>query len=368
MKRLGWDPNGHNYNRFVQALDRLVAVTIRSKNAFYDAHNRVWERKKAFHILEEYDVTDSRHARPEDGSLFPSWIRWGPELYRNLQAGYIKSLDVDLFLSLKSVIAQALYRYLDAKRGGDGKPLYRIGIKKLAFEHLGLARTYYPSQIKRKLDPAHQELLERGFLGSVEYAPMKSGDEMVIYRFTGRKGAAEPASAVAPLPPLPPQAESEPLDDLAQRLIDGGVSRQAAIDLAKLAPEECGRQLEYLPYRSARDAGAVLVKSIREGWAPPTEWAAAQQKQQRQERSKRKQAEAEAKISTQEQAEAAFTAFWERLPESQRETMTERAVAQLRQENQVISEFGRKHPGSSVYQEALRPYLKVESGFNGSAE
>ena len=39
-------------------------------------------------------------------------MRWSPELYANIQAGYIKTLDINLFLSLRSAISQALYRYL----------------------------------------------------------------------------------------------------------------------------------------------------------------------------------------------------------------------------------------------------------------
>ena len=146
IRRLGWDPGGQSYDRLLLSLDRLVGVTIRTKNAFWDAQQRVWTRRQAFHILEAYDITDSRHSRPDEPSLFPSWIRWSPELYQNMQAGFIKSLDVDLFLGLKSSISQALYRYLDAKRY-DGKPQYRIGLKKLAWEHLWLSRNYFPSDI-----------------------------------------------------------------------------------------------------------------------------------------------------------------------------------------------------------------------------
>src|SRR5206468_1385657 len=117
----------------------------------------------------------------------------------------------DLFLSLRSSIAQALYRFLDKKRGGDGKTMFRMALPTLAFEHLGLSRTYYPSEAKHKLKPAHEELLAAGFLAGFEYAPMKNGEEMVVYRFAPRAEAARPRPALTPAPSPSP---------LAQRLVE----------------------------------------------------------------------------------------------------------------------------------------------------
>src|SRR5262245_5176127 len=260
IRRLGWDPNGRSYERLTLALDRLVSVTIRTRNAFFDAEKRRWSSKEAFHILDRYKIADGTLPGQEQPTLFPSWIRWSDELYANLRAGYIKTLDVNLFLSLRSSIAQALYRFLDKKRGGDGKPLFRMALKTLVFEHLGLSRTYFPSEAKHKLKPAHEELIAVGFLSSVEYAPMKNGEEMVIYRF----GAPSlPARSRPALPAVPAPCP------LARRLMEAGLSRQAAQELAGRDPQECERQLEYLPHRGAREPGALLGRAIREGWAPP---------------------------------------------------------------------------------------------------
>ena len=56
------------------------------------------------------------------------------------------------------MISQTLYRYLDAKVR-DGKTVFRQSLRDLAYQHLGLSRDYFPSQIKRKLAPAHEELI-----------------------------------------------------------------------------------------------------------------------------------------------------------------------------------------------------------------
>src|SRR5262249_49771100 len=58
-----------------------------------------------------------------------------------------------------------------------------------------LCRDYYPSQIKRKLAPAHEELIQAKFLTSAEYARMQDGEEMVVYHFP-RRAVAGPGSRV----------------------------------------------------------------------------------------------------------------------------------------------------------------------------
>lgn len=349
IERLGWDQHGRSYDRLVTGLHRLRGISISAKNAFFDAQKRRWERERSIGIIAEFDITGSREVGTDEPALFPSWITWSPYLYRNMQAGYLKSLDVQLFLSLESSIAKALYRYLDAKRY-DGKPLYRIGLKKLAFEHLGLSRNYFPSQIKRKLDPAHQELIECGFLLSTEYAEMKTqpGEVMAVYRFPQRNAT----------PALP-----EPATPRAQRLIEHGVSRRDAQDLAQSQSEECDRQLEYLPFREAKNPGAILVKSIREGWSAPPAWIQAQEELVRVEQQRRRQVEAVARTERQSTAEAEFDLFWEGLDRERRAEIEGEAAAALRRENRVLSEFAAKHPDSPMYRGALRPYLKRLSGW-----
>ena len=357
IKRLGWDPNGRSYERLTLSLDRLVSVTIRTRNAFYDASNRRWSSKEAFHILERYKIMDGTLPGQGQPSLFPSWVRWSPELYANMQAGYIKSLDVNLFLSLKSAISQVLYRYLDKKRGGDNKPMFRIALKTLVFEHLGMSRSYYPSEAKHKLKPAHAELIGCGFLSGVEYAPMKSGEEMVVYRFAPR--TEEPRRSL-------PAPATSPLSPLAQRLVEAGVSRQTAQALAHAEPEECERQLLYLPYREARDPGAVLAKAIREGWSAPPAWVQAEKEKKVRARVEEKRAEVTARAEKSSQSEAEFDAWWAALPAKRQAQITTQATAELRRENKVLADFASKHPDSPMLRAALRPYLKRLSGWKES--
>jgi replication initiator protein A len=345
LRRLGWGPGAAKYYRLKLAFNRLVGVTIETANAYYDAKDRQWLRHHAFHVLDEYEFTDSRHAVSEDEPV--SWFRWGEAMWKNLQAGYIKTLNVSLFLSLESAISQALYRYLDAKIR-DGKTIFRQNLRDLACQHLGMSRDYWVSDIKRKLDPAHVELLAAGFMLRAEYGQTQDGKEMVVYHFPRRRAAAG-------LAPAAPEPAAPAADPLAERLLEHGVSPQTAAELAAETPEECERQLDYLAHRDAQDPAAVLVKAIREGWAPPQGWKEAQAKQRRQRHAQQRREQERVGEAQGDAAAAAFDARWAALPEAEREALAAQARAELFAAGPLVARHYERNPESLP--EALRPIL-----------
>ncbi len=387
IRRLGWDQHGESYHRLRLAFRRLYGVRITAINAFYNANNRRREREQAISIIADYDLVHGEDADPEDGG-FPTWISWSPELHRNMRARWIKPLDVEYYLSLRNATAQRVYRYLDLRRGGDDKPVYQEELRTYAFERIGLSRTSAaPSQIKQKLEPAHRELIETGFLAEVAYAPMKTepGREQVIYRFAPRRQRAsrhqlvlldDKASAGAPLPPppvSPDAATSAPVTitvaspELIAALTACGVSRQTAAELASDQPDECRRQLEFISHREARDPGALLVKAIREGWSAPPRWTETQAEEKRAEAARRKARTVEEKQQAAAVQEAAFDAFWATLTSERQEELIAQSRAELRRQNRMLAEFAARHPESPMCREALRPYLKALSGWQYSA-
>lgn len=177
LSRLGWQAASQGYERLELGLSRLVGATIRAENAFYDPSKQCYYPVVAFHILDAYGTeTVSCGRRGAD-----CWFRWGPEFYQNLVAGRWKGLDLDLYFSLRSPVSRALYRFLDLRRL-DGKRTLSLSLKRLAFEHLGLSRTYYPSQIKRSLSLPHEELRTVGLVAEVRYEE-DAGEARVHYQF-----------------------------------------------------------------------------------------------------------------------------------------------------------------------------------------
>jgi plasmid replication initiation protein len=174
LRRLGLSDDGRSYKRVRSSLLRLTGVQITADRSFFDKAKGRYSTK-SFHILDSFEINGGPGQKQE------SFVRFSEELFGSIQAGALNTLDFRMYLSLESSVARRLYRYLD-KATFDGKDVFRISLHKLAFERLGMSRNYYPSQIKRGLEPAHRELIACGFLAEVRYTKGRE-DELVIYRF-----------------------------------------------------------------------------------------------------------------------------------------------------------------------------------------
>ena len=161
LKILRWTTEGRSYSRLSKSLDRLSGVRIRSSNAFFDNAQKGFQTCN-FGIIDAYEIRDTR------GSKDKSFFIWSEMMFDSFRSGFIKKIDLDFYFSLKSSVSRRLYRYLDKHfyyRSVIEKPLLT-----LAFEKLGLSRSYqYVSSIKQQIEPAAEELIERGFLESFSY-------------------------------------------------------------------------------------------------------------------------------------------------------------------------------------------------------
>jgi len=272
LRRMGWPRDGHAYKRVQDALNRLMGVSIVANNSFWDNDAKRYV-DEGFHILEGYRLYDEKPGR--DSSPPDSYVVWNPVLFTSFRAGNIKQLDTSTYFALETPLARRLFRYLDKKRY-DGKATYRMRLKKLAFEKLGMSRNYYPSQIKRELERAHTELIEKGFLREVSYySPQRRGaEEIVIYAFGARKRQLASQAATS----LP---ETDTLEDgtLQARLIGLGVSGSMTAHLiANYAEEHVYRWVTYCEHKLAHgwlpheSPAAWVVAAIRsKDWQIP-EW------------------------------------------------------------------------------------------------
>ncbi len=168
-------------------------------------------------------------------------------------------MDTGIYFSLSTPLARRLFRYLDKQRY-DAKATYRMGLTKLAFEKLGMSRNYYPSQIKRELQPAHDELIDKSFLRKVSYyRPQRPGaEELVLYTFAPRQ---RPGHG-----PVVELAAVEG-DDLYARLVALGITEAVARQLiVNYAAHHINRWVSYCEYKLAQ------------GWLPhesPAAWTVA---------------------------------------------------------------------------------------------
>jgi plasmid replication initiation protein len=157
LRILRWTTEGRSYVRLQKALDRLSGVRIKATNAFYDNESKSHSTRN-FGIIDAYEINDGRDSNPK-----PSFFIWSETIFKSFQVGFIKKLDLDYYLNLQSAVSKRLYRYLDKHFWYRSR--IQINLFTLAHEKIGISRNYrYASSLRQQLDPAINELIERGFL------------------------------------------------------------------------------------------------------------------------------------------------------------------------------------------------------------
>ncbi len=158
LRLLEWNTGLSAYKRLKQSLDRLRGVNIESKGIFWD-HKGKCRVTDSFNLIDSYSLYERDRAASDEP--FISRVSFSDFMFRSFQAGFIKTLDFDFYLSLKLPIARKLFRYLD-KQAHQGQ-VFDIDLMRLA-EKLAITGSIYPSKVKEHLEASHKELVERGFL------------------------------------------------------------------------------------------------------------------------------------------------------------------------------------------------------------
>ncbi len=166
LKIMGLAAVKREYGYVERALKQLTGLTIYSEGAFWDkAKQKRVNTVKAFHLIESLwlrYLENDEEVIEEEGA--PGYIVWSEMIWNSIKTGYIKNLDITFFYGLQSSISRRLYRFLDKRMYHQTR--YEIDIFELA-NRLGMARYPKPSHLKRKLQPAFDELVEQAFLASV---------------------------------------------------------------------------------------------------------------------------------------------------------------------------------------------------------
>lgn len=129
-----------------------------------------------------------------------------------------------------------------------------------------------------------------------------------------------------------PREEAASPGELAAELIAAEVNRADALRLARDKPEECRRQLGFLPYVAVFKSGkgAYLRSAIEQGFGPPREWHEAKQAARQTEEQERKRAAAQEAARERRRVEA------ERA--TQLESARARFMADRQQWQQILTE------------------------------
>ncbi|ADY27169.1 Replication initiator protein A (plasmid) [Deinococcus proteolyticus MRP] len=260
LQRAGFPDSGQYYQSLQESLDRLKAATYTASESWRDHKRQRWTTVK-FNIIER--IT----AETQDGLGFGSGTTLKIQLARpvveSIREKYLKPLDMSFVLSLKRSLTRSLYRVLDAHRYQPGAEMqaaaeFRINLQQWARECK--LRETVPARIKRNLESAHKELLERGYLSSVDYEGAR-GETVIIYRFGDL-----PTSTPAPEPVIEVVPDAPVTDALRRYGVAPTVARKLVSEYGEALVTQKLEKFEAMIKSGyqARKKSALLVDVIRD--------------------------------------------------------------------------------------------------------
>jgi len=248
-KILGWsDDSGGAYKEIRDALLRIATTSMQSRNAFYSAEERrrivdtfnIWSVHFAEHEVKGQTVRE-RHV-----------LKFHPIFIRNYMAQYLKGIDSDFYWSLRSPVSKRLYRLVDLQRaGGLSWETDLFGVRdQIPLDY------HYPSQIKRALQKAHDELLQRDFFSGVEY----EGKIEVTYKVSREFARRQKARELSGDP-----KEIFAIERLIRERIDADTARELVVTHG---PDRCLFYADAVNHQKGVVTRAGwIVSAIKGGWA-----------------------------------------------------------------------------------------------------
>src|SRR5215211_1769263 len=182
-KILSWSVSGNSYEKIRQSLRRVASTTLTSENAFY---SKAEER----FLSDTFQIWSVHFRRTRQGrnTRERHTLRFHPIFIRNYMAQYLKGLDPTFYWSLTSPLSKRLYRLIDHQR--DGRLVWQTDLYALR-QQVPLSNYSYPSEIKRVLRVAHEELREQGFLSAVDDEGKIAISYRISLEFARRQRARE---------------------------------------------------------------------------------------------------------------------------------------------------------------------------------
>jgi plasmid replication initiation protein len=254
VELMGKRHSGREYGQVRESLQRLATTSVESKNAFYHKGRKAYITD-TFSLLTEAKLAEYEGIAGERKDR--NRVHLSQYFVESYRANYLKHIDAGFYFSLSSPIAKRLYRLVDKKR--SGRKSWEVELFSLK-SRIPLSDYQYPSKIKEKLAPAHEELVSKGFLKDASYRKNESGQEYAVYEITEDFHARRAAVA----------SRSLSTDELfcVQRLQAEGMARETAEKLvATYSTARVMHYVEALPHqKNIRNPAGWLRKAIESNY------------------------------------------------------------------------------------------------------
>ena len=361
IELLGWPQSGQSYRRIEEALHRWVGVVLMYEKAWWDNAAKSWVDEQ-FHVLDNVTLYDRERwrssvrsnksakgersaSRTERPPLPLSSFRWNEVIFQSFQTGNLKQLDLEFYLKLRLPTTKRMYRFLD-------KRFYRrcrldFDLRTLACEHIGLSRSYAPTELKRRLKPALEELEQLGFLEPLSPAERYSYVKRGTWRIILIRG-------VGTTPAGTELKDSREPDKLVNALKSRGITAKTAQGLVEAhSSTRIRTKIEVFDWliqnedkRVAKNPAGYLVASIRSDYQTPGDYqsrpvmsrSALEQTQSAHQDARRK---ADAQVQRDKARETKLRAVWDQLPAAERDS--------------ILTAVKVQNPGLSRWKNMLEP-------------
>jgi len=176
IRLTGREPNGERQREVREFLDRLSGLVLQE----FRQSNRKRRAESGVHIFERID----REELGATESTGPAWahrIKLADWYWANLNNFHCHIQDQKVFWALRRDLTKLLYQHLHG--------LFRLG-RGMASEsyselstNLSLKRLRAISEVRRQLEPAHNELVELGFLNTWKLDRSSDGEKDYVVRW-----------------------------------------------------------------------------------------------------------------------------------------------------------------------------------------
>ena len=167
-------PGGRQRSAVLASLNRLQGSSFRFTETWFRAGRgkmitEQFSLLASFRVLEDLDLAEVISARPPQSEAMLELVL-GKPLTRSIREGYTRPLDLSVYKELSQPMVRTLYRLLSETRlslPATEPAHYLVPVRAWA-THLGM-HDFEISKVRRALEPAHQELVARGFLKEATY-------------------------------------------------------------------------------------------------------------------------------------------------------------------------------------------------------